>query len=166
MGPTATTTGRTSMRYVPAVTPLTLNVNVAISFGATTGSLCTAGRPGCGQLTAIFGSKFALLPTNARLASDPVPRAHATFPVFRNLNVMVASAPIETCAGALWSIHALSRSDAFGRGAWVGVGVACARGADPPPHRPNITMRTRPIVPAKTMAPVWEPWRAAVGYMR
>ncbi len=117
------------MRYVPTVTPLTLNVNVAISFGATTGSLCTAGRPGCGQSTAIFGSKFALLPTNARLASDPVPRAHATFPVFRNLNVMVASAPTESCAGADWSIHALSRSESLGRGAvCVGIGVAWARG--------------------------------------
>src|SRR3954470_10530917 len=117
------------MRYVPATTPLTLNVNVATSFGATTGSVCTAGRPGCGQPTAILGSKFALLPTNARLASDPVPRVQATFPVLRNLNVIVASAPIASCGGAVWSIHALSSSDGLGSGAdGVGTGVACARG--------------------------------------
>src|SRR5712691_12445347 len=112
------------MRYVPAATPLTLNLNVATSLGATTSSLWIAGLPGCGQLTAIFGSKFALLPTNARLASDPVPRAHATRPVFRNLNVMVASAPTASCGGGVWSTHALSSSDSLGGGAvWVGVGV-------------------------------------------
>src|SRR2546423_15314903 len=155
------------MRNLPAVTPLTLNVKVPMSFGATTGSVCTAGRPGWGQLTAIFGSKLALLPTNARLASDPLPRVHAAFPVFRNLNVMVASAPIETWVGAVWSTHALSRSESLGSGAvCVGTGVACARGVEPPPHTPNTTARTRPMPPTKTIAPVWEPWRATVGYMR
>src|SRR5437867_9403400 len=123
-GPTPTTTGRSSMRYVPAATPLTLKVNVAISFGATTSSLCTAGRDGKGQSTAIFGSNFASLATNARLASDPVPRAHAARPVLRKRKVMVSSAPTAICADVVWLTQALSRSASFGNGAvWVAVGV-------------------------------------------
>src|SRR5258705_606623 len=144
------------MRYVPAVTPFTLNVNVAISLIATTSSLCTAGRPGCGQLTAIFGSKFALLPTNARLASDPVPRVHATLPVLRNLNVIVASAPTVSCAGAVWSIHALSRSESLGSGAvavGTGGGVGLAPRGGTAAARPETTDRNEPVGPAQAHPP-------------
>ena len=36
----------------------------------------------------------------------------------------------------------------------------------PPPHKPNATTRTRPIAPAKTIAPTCEPSRGVAGYMR
>ena len=97
---------------------------MAISFGATISSPCTAGLDGKGQFTAIFGSNFVSPPTNARLASDPVPRAHAARPVLRKRKVMVASAPTAICADGVWLTQALSRSASFGSGAvWVAVGV-------------------------------------------
>ena len=108
-----------------------------------------------GQPTAILGSNFAAVPTNERLASDPVPRVHATRPLFRNLKVIVASAPTAIWAGGVWSTHALSRSDSFGRGAVaVAVGVGCADVGAPPPRNENIAKRMTPTTPAKIIAPV------------